>query len=268
MTTENKNNKKRVKLAINPEYLQQLKVIQAVYGYKSLNSMLVDIISGKKLSTFSLQKESSSINQHLSISITQALNNFKAIQDVALTGKPESVYKDLEKLRESIKAGHLEECFDRFDSQVTLLRESVEKLKATGTIATVDSRPNTVALRDRISEIDIHENTKELGKTQNLCLDLDESLYSKYFRKPSFKDPFNRRAFKHAIESNLEFYIESLNPDVFSFINSKLVELNDTNKKYNTNILNGDFSGPYDLFKTIVMIKADLQKYIKSKEAK
>ncbi|EQA6379382.1 hypothetical protein ACX5H5_006721, partial [Pseudomonas aeruginosa] len=110
--------------------------------------------------------------------------------------------------------------------------------------------------------------TKELGKTQNLCLDLDESLYSKYFRKPSFKDPFNRRAFKHAIESNLEFYIESLNPDVFSFINSKLVELNDTNKKYNTNILNGDFSGPYDLFKTIVMIKADLQKYIKSKEAK
>lgn len=260
-----KQEKKRIKLTINPEYLKQLKLLQAFYGYGSTNKLIVDILSGVKLSTKSISKDSSLINQSLSSNINQAIINFGMIKSVAETGSFDSVTEEMNKVRAGFRVKTFDQCLDAFISQTGKYTHYIEQYKNNGIIRGLDENEHLKSIKEALIATDIHANTQ--GLRQNLAIDVDSKLFQKYFRPRVYKDPYNRRAFKHAIESNLEFYTESLDPVVRREIFASLDELNEICKDMNTRMLQADFTGALALVEMIVNAKSYFNKKLNSKEA-
>ncbi|EMM2241353.1 hypothetical protein E6W26_29020 [Pseudomonas aeruginosa] len=260
-----KQEKKRIKLTINPEYLKQLKLLQAFYGYSSTNKLIVDILCGVKLSSKTITKDSASINHSLSSNINQAIINFGMIKSVAETESFDSVTKEMKKIREGFKVKTFDQCLDAFIFQTGRYSHYIEQYKNNGVIRGLDENEHLRSIKEALMETDIHANTQGLG--QNLAIDVDIKIFQKYFRPRVYKDPYNRRAFKHAIESNLEFYTESLDPAVRSEIFASLDELNKICRDMNTRILQSDFTGALALVEMIVNAKSYFNKKLNSKEA-
>jgi len=259
--------KERCDLVINPDYLQQLKLIQAAMKIPTFNGLLQIILSSKSLQRDTLKKMESNIRHHLSKCITQAIQNFITLQDRAMSGTVPVAYKELEELRSKVKANHIEDCVEVFISQTSALTENVEALITKKTISGMDTSKNATVMKESLSEIDIHKNLK--GSKANVCLRLNKPIYNKYFKKNLNRhDPYNRRAFKNAIEENLAFSVSTIEPATYEYIMSELTILDEYNHRLNEAILKGQSTGVMDLMKTFVEAKTKVGKSIKNTEVK
>ena len=255
--------KKRVDLVINPDYLQELKMIQATARYQTLSSFIQDVLSGKSIQRDNAKRLESNITHHLNTVSTQGLNNFQKLVDIAMSCTVPKAYQELESLRSKLHKGHTDEVVESFDNLITNIREKIELLVEQNRFSGIDQSNQVSALKSNLAVIDIHGNLQ--GSKCNLCLRLNADTYSKYFiNNKNKKDPYNRRAFKYAIEKNIEFTINTLNPNIYEFIMNELTILDELNAKFNEALLKGQATGITEMMKTFVESKVRITKKLEA----
>lgn len=263
MKREN-NNKKQIKLIVNPDYLATLKLISGLYNFESFNEFIAHVLSGKALLVHTVTKSKSSIDHHTSTCITQGGHNFLKIQDMALSGKSPLVTNEFEKCRSILKASHTSETAPAFFIVLDQMRKAIDRAKELSVVAAVDETPTLLDLKKTLSDTDIH--AVQPRTKQNVSLFLDEKIYDRFFAVSVKGNPANRRSFKNAIESNLSFFKHIARTDTIVFIESLISNLNDFLHAMNSKQLQGDYTGSYELLKIVVNTKTQLKKKITEME--